>query len=258
MASPESSNRTGVFRASLYFAFIILLTLVMGVPCLIVSFLQPHGKAGYWFICTWARILLWFCGVGTEASGKENLPSDGSFLLMSTHNSHFDIPVLLKEVPRQFRIVAKKVLFKIPVFGWIMSAAGYVCVDRRDREQAFASLDRAAEIVKNGMPLLIFPEGTRSPDGSLGPFKKGGFVLATKADVPIIPVVVEGTYHVLPKTTWRVCPGRVKVTFLRPIDTSSYSYEDRDALMEEVHEAISRALQRGADMSARPGLTTVA
>jgi 1-acyl-sn-glycerol-3-phosphate acyltransferase len=144
----------------------------------------------------------------------------------------------MKEVPCQFRIVAKKSLFKIPIFGWIMSVAGYVSVDRGDKAQAFASLDRAAETVKGGMPLLIFPEGTRSPDGALGPFKKGGFVLATKAKAPIIPVVIDGTFHVLPKSTWRICPGRVTVTFGRRIDTSAYSYETKEDLMEAVRRSM--------------------
>jgi 1-acyl-sn-glycerol-3-phosphate acyltransferase len=232
-------KRTGLVRASLYVALIFLYTFVLGVPCLIVTLFNPQGEAGYWFIRTWARLLLWTCGVKIKLSGRENLPSSGPFILMATHNSHFDIPILIKEVPRQFRIVAKKSLFKIPIFGWIMSAAGYVSVDRENKQQAFASLDKASSTVKAGMPLLIFPEGTRSPDGSLGPFKKGGFVLATKAKAPIIPVVIDGTYHVLPKSTWRISPGSVRVTLGKPIDASGYSYETKESLMEDVHKAMT-------------------
>jgi 1-acyl-sn-glycerol-3-phosphate acyltransferase len=235
MTSQEDNSGTGFFRASVYLALVVLITFFIGIACLIVFFFQPRGEVGYWFI--------------------ENIPTEGPFLLMSTHNSHFDIPVLIKEVPRQFRIVAKGALFKIPVFGWALSVAGYVRVDRGDREQAFASLDMAAEGVRSGMPLLIFPEGTRSPDGSLGPFKKGGFVLAAKSKAPIVPVVIEGTYRVLVRKTWRVRPGRVKATFLRPIDTSAYTYETREELMEHVRAAISGALRSGTDTSAKPGLT---
>jgi 1-acyl-sn-glycerol-3-phosphate acyltransferase len=239
MNTPESAKRSNLLLASLYFFLIVLYTAILGIPCLIVTIFQPKGRANYWFIRIWARLLLWTCGVRIEANGQENLPSEGPFILMSTHKSHFDIPVLLKEVPRQFRIVAKRVLFKIPIFGWIMSAAGYVSVDRGDKTQAFASLDKAAESVIAGMPLLIFPEGTRSPDGLLGTFKKGGFVLATKAQVPVVPVIVDGTFHVLPKTTWRICSGPVKVTFCPPIDSSAYSYENKEALMERVHQVMS-------------------
>jgi 1-acyl-sn-glycerol-3-phosphate acyltransferase len=115
-----------------------------------------------------------------------------------------------------------------------------VNVNRGSQRQAFASLDKAADRVRMGMPLLIFPEGTRSSDGSLGAFKKGGFVLATRAQVPIIPVAIEGTFRVLPKTTWRICPGPVRVTFGQAIDTTAHSYETKELLMEEVRRAIQR------------------
>jgi 1-acyl-sn-glycerol-3-phosphate acyltransferase len=256
MTKSDTSKRSNFLQASLYFLLIVLYTIVLGIPCLLITIVHPKGKANYWFIRIWARLLLWTCGVKTEIRGRENLPPEGSFIIMSTHNSHFDIPVLIKEVPRQFRIVAKKVLFKIPIFGWIMSAAGYVSVDRGNKRQAFSSLDKAAGSVTAGMPLLIFPEGTRSSDGSLGPFKKGGFVLATKAKVPIIPVVVEGTFFVLPKTTWRVRPGPVKVTFCPPIDTLEYSYENKEELMEMVRQGMSRYADSGQSLSHEPGLTT--
>jgi 1-acyl-sn-glycerol-3-phosphate acyltransferase len=161
----------------------------------------------------------------------------------------------MKEIPRQFRIVAKSSLFKIPIFGWIMSVAGYVNVDRENQRQAFASLDEAADHVRAGMPMLIFPEGTRSNDGSLGAFKKGGFVLATRAHVPIIPVAIEGTFHILPKTTWRIRPGPVKVTFGKPIDTTAYSYETKESLMEEVRRAIHNISGASRDSTLKPSLT---
>jgi 1-acyl-sn-glycerol-3-phosphate acyltransferase len=243
MSQPQNNKaekRTNFALATLYFLLIVLITIVVGIPCFIISLFQPHGEANYWMIRKWARLILWTCSVKTEINGIENLPADGSFILMSTHKSHFDIPVLVSEVPRQFRIVAKAILFKIPIFGWILSAAGYVRVDRSDPKQAFASLDKAAENVASGMPLLIFPEGTRSPDGALRSFKKGGFVLATKAGAPVVPVIVDGTFHVLPKTSLRVCPGLVTVTFFPPIDTSAYSYENKEELMEAVRLAMSR------------------
>ncbi len=255
MNHTETAKRPNFLRASLYVFLICLYTFILGLPCLLLSLFAPRRAVSYWFVPAWARLLLWTCGVKVEAAGAENIPGEGPFILMSTHTSHFDIPVLLKVVPRQFRIVAKKSLFKIPVFGWAMSTMGYVSVDRENREQAFASLDNAAETVKGGMPLLIFPEGTRSDDGSLKHFKKGGFMLATKAQAPVVPVVIDGTYHVLPKWTWRICPGRVRATFLPQIDTSVYSPETKESLMEEVRRAMLNA--RGKAPVARPaeGLT---
>ena len=238
MTPPDGHKRSNPLIATLYIVLIVLYTLVAGIPCFIITIFQPRGEANYWFIRKWATLVLWTCGVKLKVTGLENIPADGPFVLMSTHNSHFDIPILMKTVPRQFRIVAKKILFKIPLFGWIMSAAGYVSVDRGDKNQAFASLDKAAESVISGMPLLIFPEGTRSHDGKLGRFKKGGFVLTTKAKSPVVPVIVDGTFDVLPKTTVRVKRGSVKVTFLKPIDTGSYTYETKEELMEHVRVAM--------------------
>jgi 1-acyl-sn-glycerol-3-phosphate acyltransferase len=250
VAAPTA--RTGVLLASVYFILICLYTFVLGIPCLLITLISPRSNGGYWFISFWARLLLRTCGVKVRVEGRENLPVGRPFILMSTHNSHFDIPVLVQEVPQQFRVVAKKSLFKIPVFGWIMTAAGYVSVDREDRRQAFSSMDNAAEMVRRGMPLLLFPEGTRSPDGSLGPFKKGGFILALKAQVPVIPVVIDGTFHVLPKDTWRICSGPVRVVFGNPIDTAAFSYEDRDSLMENVRTAMLQLRGAGAGSQAPP------
>jgi len=239
MTCPDSAERTGFLQASLYVVLICLYTLVVAISCMAISLFQPESRLNYWFIRTWARLSLWTCGVEIEVYGRKNIPRDGAFLIMSTHKSHFDILVLIKEIPRQFRIVAKESLFKIPVFGWAMTVAGYVKVDRADRKQAFASLDKAADNVRAGMPLLIFPEGTRSQDGSLGPFKKGGFVLAIKAGAPLVPVVVDGTYAILPKSTWRIKPGRVKATFGEPIDATAYSVENKEELIEDVRRAMS-------------------
>ena len=235
----NAAERRGLLPAILYIVLIFLYTLILGIPCMAISLFQPEGRLNYRFIRTWARLLLRTCGVKVEVHGRENIPSDGAFLIMSTHKSHFDIPVLITEIPRQFRIVAKESLFKIPVFGWVMTIAGYVKVDRANQKQAFASLDKAADNVRTGMPLLIFPEGTRSPDGSLGPFKKGGFVLAIKAGAPLVPVVVDGTFSVLPKTTWRIKPARVRAMFGEPIDVTGYSVENKERLMEDVHRAMA-------------------
>jgi len=129
-------------------------------------------------------------------------------------------------------------LFKIPIFGRAMRKAGYISIDRYDRESAFKSLDVAAKKIKSGISVLIFPEGTRSRDGKIRPFKKGGFVLAIDSGVPIVPVVIKGTHVIMTKGKFRVNPGYVSMVIHKPIDTSVYTRETKEALIESVRRVI--------------------
>lgn len=168
------------------------------------------------------------------------LPAAGeAFVVMSNHQSHFDIPCIYRAFPRSLRMVAKTELFRIPLFGRAMRAAEFVEVDRGDRAQARASLTRAGESLRDGINVWIAPEGTRSVTGALGPFKKGGFVLAEGAGVRILPVTVSGTRDVLPVHERGVHTGRrVDVTFHAPVGTT----EGREATMAAVRAAIASAL----------------
>jgi 1-acyl-sn-glycerol-3-phosphate acyltransferase len=157
---------------------------------------------------------------------------------MPNHQSNFDIPVLLGHLTVQFRWLAKKELFKIPIFGHAMRNVGYISIDRSDRQSAFESLKVAAEKIKSGVSVLIFPEGTRSRDGKIRPFKKGGFVMAIDSGVPIVPVVITGTRSIMPKGRFRVYPGHVSMVIHKPIETSIYTPETKDGLMEKVRRVI--------------------
>ena len=157
---------------------------------------------------------------------------------MCNHQSNFDIPVLLSYLPVQFRWLAKAELFKIPIFGRGMRAAGYISIDRFNRASAFESLGEAAEKIKGGVSVMIFPEGTRSIDGKIRPFKKGGFVLAVDAGVPIIPIVLRGTRSIMPKGQLRINPGHVYMDIQKPIDTSDYTRDSKDDLIERVRTVI--------------------
>jgi 1-acyl-sn-glycerol-3-phosphate acyltransferase len=179
--------------------------------------------------------------------GREHLPSGSSFLLMPNHQSHFDIPVLLGCLQTQFRWLAKAELFKIPIFGKAMRGCGYISIDRSNREAAFASIRQAGNAIRGKVSVLIFPEGTRSPDGRLLPFKKGGFVLAADSGVPILPIGIYGTGRILPKKRLLLDPGPVVLRIGPPVDTAGYDRETKDALMEKVHQALCEAV---ADASA--------
>jgi 1-acyl-sn-glycerol-3-phosphate acyltransferase len=157
---------------------------------------------------------------------------------MCNHQSNYDIPVLLGELPVQFRWLAKAELFKVPIFGRGMRGAGYISIDRFDRSSAFQSLDKAAATIKQGTSVMIFPEGTRSVDGKLLPFKKGGFVLAVDAGVPIVPLVISGTHDIMPKGRLLVRRQSVHVQIQPPIETSAYTRDNKDDLMARVRQSM--------------------
>ncbi len=187
----------------------------------------------------WSRILLFLSGVTVEIKGAENLLQDSPQILASNHRGAFDILALQGFIPIQFRWVAKKSLFKIPIIGWSMSLAGYVSIDREKAGSAYKSIERAAEKVKKGASVLIFPEGTRSAAGNLLPFKRGGFLLAIKSGVPIVPVSIRGTENLMKKESILIRPGAVKVVIGKPIPVSD---ADEKLLMEMVRKAIEEGL----------------
>ncbi len=190
----------------------------------------------------WARKMLDAAEVSLEIRGAENVPP-GALVVMSNHRSYYDIPTVFCTVPGRVRMVAKKELFRVPVFGRAMLASGFVKVDREQRSSAIASLRESERLLESGTRVWIAPEGTRSRDGRLGPFKSGGFHLALQAGVPILPVAIEGTERVLASHDLVVRRGaHVTATILPAIDAPSYGPERRKELMADVRAAIAAAL----------------
>lgn len=193
----------------------------------------------------WSAKLLRDAEVDLDVRGREHA-GDGreAMIVMSNHQSLYDIPVLFQSLPGSLRMVAKAELFRIPVWGRAMIAAGFIRIDRRDREQAVETLRGAGgALLAAGTRVWIAPEGTRSKTGALGPFKSGGFRMALDFGVRILPVCIEGTRDVLPSTRWTVERGkRVRVTVLPPIDPRAYGINRRKELMAEVRRAIAGGL----------------
>jgi 1-acyl-sn-glycerol-3-phosphate acyltransferase len=179
-----------VLRSAFAVVATIVLTLVFGLPALVLSLVNRRGDWVLRLGRPWARGICAASGVTVDSVGTENVPADRPVILISNHQSHFDMLAILLTMPRPFRVVAKRHLFYIPVFGWCLSLAGMIPIDRENRAAAIQSLERAAERIRGGEPVLFFPEGTRSHDGGLLPFKKGAFVIAMKAGAPIVPVSV--------------------------------------------------------------------
>ena len=191
----------------------------------------------------WSQRLLRNAEVQLEKRGLEHVSGGGSFVVMSNHQSLYDIPALYQTLPLRLRMVAKAELFRIPIWAQAMRAAGFVELDRSARERAIESLDRAKAALAQGTSIWIAPEGTRSKDGALGPFKLGGFHLAVGAGARILPVTVNGTRAILPAKGARVVSGAsVHVTVHAPIDPAHFGAEIDGPLVHAVRDAIQSGL----------------
>jgi 1-acyl-sn-glycerol-3-phosphate acyltransferase len=198
-----------------------------------------RGHGSMEFIQTlWSRMMLWAPGAELEIIGREHCDPKRPVIIASNHQSTLDIPALMIAFwPTEIRFVAKKIIKYVPLFGWYMALAGFVFVDRGNKREGRKSLQIAADKIAAGTSIIIFPEGTRSADGEIGPFKKGTFALATMAKVPICPVAIEGSRHVMPQARWDVRPGKIRVKIGAPIDVTPFG-NDREALTKAVRDRI--------------------
>jgi 1-acyl-sn-glycerol-3-phosphate acyltransferase len=219
---------------------IYLYTFVMGSISLTLSLYDPTGQRQHWCAQVWCRLIARTTGARVRVHGLEHLRPGMSYVFLSSHQSYMDIPAMLGYLPVQLRIAAKKPLFKIPFMGWHLSRAGHIPIDRGSTHNAVASLQRAAAYIRGGICAFVFPEGTRSPDGALHAFKKGGFKLAIQAQAPIVPVTIMGSRQVLPKNSIIFRPGPVDMYIDAPIPTASLTDEDLEPLMRAVRAAMAR------------------
>ncbi len=233
-----------MIRTAFILLWVGLATSVFGVIAIVVSFFTRTGNPVHIVARIWAQSILMASRVKVSITGLSNIEPSKSYVYMCNHQSNFDIPVLLGYLPVQFRWLAKAELFKIPIFGRAMLGAGYVKIDRFNRESAFQSINEAAARMKNGVSVMIFPEGTRSKDGSLKSFKKGGFVMAVDSGVPIVPVILRGTWPIMAKSSLRIHRGNVELEITNPIDTTGYSRETKEDLMERVRVAMEDLLKK--------------
>jgi 1-acyl-sn-glycerol-3-phosphate acyltransferase len=223
---------------ALRYLLIVLYTIFWGTLGGVIGLLDRSGNGVIWVGRRWISWILASCGITIEADGLESLDTKRPYVLMSNHQSVFDIAAIVTSWPVDFRFVAKRELTWIPFFGWALASGGHVIIDRGRRERAVESLARAADRVRTGTNVIIFPEGTRSPSGRLGEFKSGGFHLAIQAGVPILPITVSGSRHITPKRSLRIESGRIRVHYGTPIPTRGLGIDDRSQLKEAVRAAI--------------------
>ncbi|MGA9111751.1 MAG: lysophospholipid acyltransferase family protein [Smithella sp.] len=186
----------------------------------------------------WAKILLLICNIKVKVIGAENLLHVKPQIFMSNHQSDFDILILLAYIPVQFRWIAKKELFSIPVFGAAMRSAGYIEIDRSNREKSLQSVDEAVLRIRKGKSIMTFPEGTRSRNGEIKPFKHGTFHLAITSGVPIVPVSIVGSGKIMSKRSLRIKAGQIKLIIGKPVEVQNYDIEKRYELIETVRNEI--------------------
>lgn len=192
--------------------------------------------------------ILKLASVNYKVFGQNNFTFDANkqYIIMSNHESHYDIPLIFVALPGSIRMLTKKELFKIPVFGRAMSKADFVSIDRKNSDQAMRDLETAKQKMMSGIILWVAPEGTRSRTGKIGPFKKGGFMVALQTGATIIPVGIRGSFEILPADTWDLCLDQLaEVHIGKPIDASQFDVNQRDALMQVVDKAIRELADQG-------------
>lgn len=240
MAGQSNDNVVIAFlHTGVIYLWTIFVTLLIGTTVILAALFPGTSNVIHRIARIWGRSLLWISRVKVDISGLEHIKPASAVIYMSNHQSNFDIPVYFSALPVQFRWLAKAELFKIPVFGRAMRGAGYISIDRTNAKSALRSLKSAAESIRNGTSVMIFPEGTRSFDGNLLPFKTGGFFLAIGAGVPIVPLSIQGTREVMAKGRNLIRGGRVHIELNPPIDTTAYTRKTMEPLMEQVRLAIA-------------------
>ncbi len=197
-----------------------------------------------WIARAWISWCLKGCGIRVVSEGLENIDPRQPYVFMSNHQSVMDIGAIVLTIPVKWRFVAKRELAWIPLFGWALANGGHVMINRKDRTQAIRSLENAAGRIAGGTNVIVFPEGTRSRDGRLGPFKQGGFHLAIAAQVPIIPITVSGSLELTPKGSLRIESGEIKIVYGKPISTKGMKRDDRHEVAAKVREAIEAGFDR--------------
>jgi 1-acyl-sn-glycerol-3-phosphate acyltransferase len=221
--------------------FLSIYVLLVGPPLLIYTLISRNPNPLYWAGINGVMFFVNAVGVRVRVAGTERIP-DGVCLFAANHTSSADAPAVVGAIPRRIAILLKESLFQYPIAGAAFRLAGFIPVNRRERESALQSLEKAVESLRAGQSFLIYPEGTRSPDGRLQEFKKGAVVMAIKAGVPIVPVACSGAHRVMQKRSLKIEPGEILVEFLDPIDASAYTFEQRDVLNQRVHDALAAGL----------------
>lgn len=227
-----------VLRSIVVWPIIVLATVAFGVPAIFAALLPPRGDWFLRFARGWARTLLAVAGVSVRVLHADRLEAGRSFVIVANHESFCDILVLLAHLPMQVRFLAKRSVFRVPVLGWSIAAAGFVPVDREDRSRGTGTVEAALRRLSGGRSVVIFPEETRTRTGDLLPFKRGAAHLALRSGLPILPVALAGTFQVLRRGSLTIQPGPVAMSVGNPMEVSGHSPRDREAVTRAARDEV--------------------
>lgn len=229
-------------RTIIVFVIYIILALLL-LPVLLLSYLANWSKALIAISKGALHLGKKILGIDLEVYGLEGIDKNVPYVFMANHLSFLDGPLLFMIIPQYVRVILKKEVFRIPIIGQGMRHVGFISVDRKRLKGGKKSIDKASRIIKEkGSSFLIFPEGTRSRDGKIQPFKRGGFFLALNAQVPIVPMTINGTFELMPKGSFFAKRGKIKVDFHKPLPVRGFEREDLSLLVERVRNTIQSAL----------------
>lgn len=216
-------------------------TIVLGSTAVVLTLLARRSAPLDFLARIWCRLIVWTCGINIAVEGLERLEPNRSYVIISNHLSNFDIWCTIAALPVDLRFVAKKELLRIPVFGQALAVSDHIVIDRQNSEEAIRTINAAAARSSTGICILFYAEGTRSPDGAVHAFKRGGVTLALRTQLPILPLSISGTRKFLPKRSVVIRPsGNVMIVLGEPIPTVGLSVETRDALNTRVRDVIIR------------------
>ena len=230
---------------------LLLIGLLTFPTCFFILLLAPFdrlGRLAYNVSQSWAWMVLKLGGIRLKVQGLGGLDSNRQYIFIANHQSYMDIPALVRALPRfQLRWIAKKELLWVPLFGLVIWTAKHIIVDRTNLSKGMISLRKASERIKKGISVVIFPEGTRSRHGDLLPFKRGGFLLALKAQTPIVPVTINGSGAILPREDWRIKSGEIEIVVGEPVPVDQYRAGNLQHLLNRVRAEIESRSHRQAD-----------
>lgn len=223
-----------------------LVTILLGSTALVFSCIEKRGRVQHRIAQAWARWMVLFSGARLTVEGAEILQRHPVAVYAANHTSYMDTPVVFASLPFQFRILARKALWPIPFIGWYLNRSGQLPIDTENTHAAMASLGAAVKALKGGMPLFVFPEGGRTPNGNLKPFLAGASYLALRSQVPLVPLALVGVYDLLPIHTRHLFPTQVKLIVGEPIETRGMTLRQTEELTARLRDRIQELLDREA------------